>query len=207
MCNLDFSQYYLNLSQHPRYALRRHIWGMKKIFVFALFVLGFLRTSAQTFTLKSTDLGGQFTNEFVAGNFGCNGSNQSPQLSWANAPAGTKSFAVSMYDADAPTGSGFWHWIVVNIPSSISELKRGAGDPQGGLAPAGSLQTINDTGAPGYQGPCPGEGETAHRYLITVYALKTDKLGTTIQSPAALSGFLLNKAALAKASLIVYCKR
>jgi Raf kinase inhibitor-like YbhB/YbcL family protein len=180
---------------------------MKKIICFTLFILSFQHSFAQTFTLKSADLGGQFTNEFVAGNFGCNGSNQSPQLSWANAPAGTKSFAITMYDADAPTGSGFWHWVVINIPAAVTELKHGAGDPNGHTAPAGSLQTINDTGAPGYQGPCPGEGEAPHRYLITVYALNTEKLGTSTNSTAALSGYMLNKAALAKASLVVYCKR
>ena len=179
---------------------------MKKIIVFTLLALGVVRTAGQTFTLKSADLGGQFTNEFVAGNFGCNGGNQSPQLSWTNAPAGSFCFAISMYDPDAPTGSGFWHWMVVNIPSSVSELKRGAGNIRAGLAPPGSLQSMNDTGAPGYQGPCPDGGEQAHRYLITVYALKTENLGTTVQSTAALSGYLLNRAALAKASLVVYCK-
>lgn len=180
---------------------------MKKIIILSFFIVVSKLSLSQTFTLKSADLGGQFTNEFVAGNFGCSGNNQSPQLSWSNAPAGTKSFAITIYDADAPTGSGFWHWVIVDIPLSRSELKRGAGDPKDSLAPLGSLQTINDTGAPGYQGPCPGEGEAPHRYLITVYALKTEKLGTAVYSPAALSGYLLNKAALAKASLVVYCKR
>jgi Raf kinase inhibitor-like YbhB/YbcL family protein len=180
---------------------------MKKIIILSFFIVVSKLSLSQTFTLKSADLGGQFTNEFVAGNFGCSGNNQSPQLSWSNAPAGTKSFAITIYDADAPTGSGFWHWVIVDIPLSRSELKRGAGDPKDSLAPLGSLQTINDTGAPGYQGPCPGEGEAPHRYLITVYALKTEKLGTVVYSPAALSGYLLNKAALAKASLVVYCKR
>src|SRR4051812_38538727 len=110
-------------------------------------------TYSQTFTLKSADLGGQFTNEFIAGTFGCSGANQSPQLSWANAPDGTKSFAITMYDADAPTGSGFWHWVIVDIPANVTELKQGAGDVKKNLAPAGSLQSINDTGYAGYQGP------------------------------------------------------
>jgi Raf kinase inhibitor-like YbhB/YbcL family protein len=180
---------------------------MKKLLLFALLAISFQRLFAQNFTLKSSDLGGQFTNEFLAGNFGCSGSNQSPQLDWTGAPAGTKSFAVTMYDADAPTGSGFWHWVIVDVPASVIELKRGAGDLNARLAPDGCLQTINDTGTPGYLGPCPGEGDAPHRYLITVYALKMEKLGTNVNSPAALSSFMLNKAALAKASLIVYCKR
>ncbi len=162
---------------------------------------------AQTFTLRSNSLGGQFTYEFIAGNLGCNGTNVSPQLSWTSAPTGTKSFAVTMYDADAPTGSGFWHWVIVNIPASISELKAGAGDVKTKLAPLGSLQSINDTGAPGYQGPCPPEGDAPHRYLITVYALDTEKLGTNPTSTAALTGFMLSMHTLAKASLMVYCKR
>lgn len=170
-------------------------------------VWAWCQASAQTFTLASADLGGQFTNQFVAGNFGCNGSNQSPELHWTNAPTGTKSFAVTMYDPDAPTGSGFWHWVVTDIPASVNQLKAGAGNTQNNLTPTGSLQSINDTGATGYQGPCPGEGESPHRYVITVYALNTQKLGTNVNTTAALTGYLLNKAALAKASLIVYCKR
>ena len=180
---------------------------MKKsiITLFTLFSINFCYS--QTFTLKSPDLGGQFTNEFVAGNFGCNGANKSPALNWQNIPTGTKSLAVTMYDMDAPTGSGFWHWVVVDIPANVTGLKQGAGDVKSSLAPAGSLQSINDVGQPGYQGPCPGEGDQPHRYLITVYALKTAKLGTTSNSTAALSGFMLNKQAIAKASLIVYFKR
>lgn len=180
---------------------------MKNLLVTAVALIVFKLSYSQTFTLKSNDLGGQFTNEFVAGNFGCNGSNKSPELNWQNAPAGTKSFAITMYDMDAPSGSGFWHWVMVNIPANVLELKQGAGDIKSGLAPAGSLQSISDTGQPGYQGPCPGEGEAPHRYLITVYALKTDKLETAVNSTAALTGFLLNKQALSKASLVAYCKR
>ena len=180
---------------------------MKTLFATTVFLLTFGLANGQTFSLKSADLGGQFTNEFVAGNFGCSGSNKSPELNWQNAPAGTKSFAITMYDMDAPSGSGFWHWVMVDIPAGIFELKQGAGDVKSGLAPTGSLQSISDTGQPGYQGPCPGEGETPHRYLLTVYALRTEKLGTSANSTAALSGYLLNKQALAKASLVVYCKR
>ncbi|PWG79238.1 YbhB/YbcL family Raf kinase inhibitor-like protein [Pararcticibacter amylolyticus] len=180
---------------------------MKNILFTACLFLCASFTSGQTFTLSSADLGGQFTNEFIAANFGCTGSNKSPELHWTNAPAGTKSFAVTMYDADAPTGSGFWHWVLVDIPSNVMQLKSGAGSIPQKLAPDGSLQSLNDTGAPGYQGPCPPEGETAHRYIITVYALNTPKLGTSSQSTAALTGFMLHSATIARASLIVYCKR
>ncbi len=168
-------------------------WSMKKI----LFVLVFFchQASAQTFTLKSDDLGGQFTKTFT-----CSGENQSPELHWTNAPSDAKSFAITMYDPDAPTGSGFWHWVVVNIPANITQINRGQ-------AIAGSLSAMNDTGASGYQGPCPPEGDRAHRYIITVYALNTAKLGTTATTTAAMTGFMLNKAAIAKASLIVYSQR
>ena len=180
---------------------------MKKLFTF-LFGLILTHTAfSQTFTLKSSSLGGQFTNEFTANAFGCNGSNNSPQLSWANAPAGTQSFAVTMYDYDAPTGSGFWHWVIVDIPANITELKQAAGDAKTTVAPAGSLQSINDAGFTGYLGPCPPQGDAPHRYIITVYALKTAKLGTSASSTAALTGFMLNGQTLAKASIVVYCKR
>lgn len=167
-----------------------------------LFILSFVafQASAQTFTLKSDDLGGQFTRGFTASNMGCSGDNRSPELHWTNVPAGTKSFAITMYDPDAPTGSGFWHWVVVDIPAAIRQLNSNS-------LPTGSFSSANDTGAAGYQGPCPPEGDAPHRYIITVHALNTAKLGTTSSSTAALTGFMLNKAAISKASLIVYAKR
>lgn len=179
---------------------------MKKIVLLICFITFYSGLFAQTFTLGSKDLGGQFTHAFVAGNFGYSGKNQSPELHWSNPPSGTKSFAVTMYDPDAPTGSGFWHWVVINIPASATQLLQGAGNANLKLAPAGSLQGLNDTGAQGYQGPCP-DGDTPHRYFITVYALNTDKLPAPPNATAALTGFLLNKAAIAKASLMVYCKK
>lgn len=180
---------------------------MKKVFTFLLGIVITHAAFSQTFTLKSSSLGGQFTNEIAANAFGCNGSNKSPELNWTNAPANTKSFAITMYDVDAPTGSGFWHWIIVNIPVGATELKEGAGDAKGAIAPAGSLQSINDAGFPGYIGPCPPQGDAAHKYIITVYALKTAVLGTSVSSSGALTGFLLNQQVLAKASIIAYYKR
>ncbi|WP_183558075.1 YbhB/YbcL family Raf kinase inhibitor-like protein [Mucilaginibacter sp. SP1R1] len=177
---------------------------------FILLVLAAILSStaqAQTFTLKSADLGGQFTNEFISGTFGCSGANKSPQLEWQNAPAGTQSFAVTIYDPQAPTGSGWWHWVIFDIPASTHELKQGAGDPSAKLAPAGSIQGLTDFGVPGYGGPCPPQNDTAHGYVITVYALKSAKLGTDNKASAALTGFMLNQNIIAKASLIVYYKR
>src|SRR5450631_4404445 len=98
---------------------------MKNIlFIISTFLLGISFSSGQTFTLKSKDIGGQATNKQVFNNFGCKGENISPQLYWENTPEGTKSFAVTMYDPDAPTGSGFWHWVVFDIPKNTTELNQ-----------------------------------------------------------------------------------
>lgn len=159
---------------------------------------------AQTFTLKSKEVGGQFTNRHMFNAFGYSGENVSPQLAWENAPAGTQSFAVTMYDKDAPTGSGFWHWVVFNIPASVHELVSGAGDASGKLMPAGAIQSITDYGSVGYGGPAPPPG-APHQYLITVYALKS-KVDATVATSGALVGFHLNALALAKASIVVYAQ-
>ena len=162
---------------------------------------------AQTFTLKSKDIGGQMTLQQVLSGFGCTGKNLSPQLSWENVPEGTKSFAITIYDKDAPTGSGWWHWVVFDIPSTASELKQGAGDASKNLLPAGAIQGVTDFGQAGYGGPCPPEGDKAHQYLITVYALKTDKLGLDSKASPALVGYYLSGNTLAKASIVAYYKR
>jgi len=176
---------------------------MKRIStLIAVIILGCSAAMAQTFTLKSNDLGGQFVNDQLWNQMGYHGKNVSPQLSWENAPAGTQSFAVAMYDVDAPTGSGFWHWVVYNIPADVKELKAGAGDLSRHLLPAGTVNGINDAGAPGYIGPAPLPG-LPHQYLITVYALKT-KLELDKNAPAAYVGVFLNLNLLAKASIVAY---
>lgn len=167
----------------------------------ALLFLG-LHAGAQTFTLKSNEIGGQATNRQFFNGFGCKGENVSPELSWENAPAGTQAFAVTMYDKDAPTGSGFWHWVVFNIPSTVSELKSGAGDPAKNLMPAGTVQSVTDFGQAGYGGPCPPPG-APHEYLITVYALKS-KVDLQQNATPAIVGFTLNMNLLAKASIVMY---
>jgi Raf kinase inhibitor-like YbhB/YbcL family protein len=173
-----------------------------------LTLAGVLFTSlipSKTFTLKSTDIGGQATNKEFYNGFGCTGENISPQLSWENIPEGTQSFAVTMYDKDAPTGSGFWHWVIYNIPATVTELKAGAGNVTSGIAPKECTQGITDFGVYGYGGPCPPPG-APHEYLITVYALKT-KLDLDKSASPALVGFNLNSNMLAKASIVMYGKR
>lgn len=182
---------------------------MKKSIVSAFCALIIFSSTAfaQTFTLKSTSIGGQATTKEVFNGFGCTGENVSPQLSWTNPPAGTKSFAVTVYDEDAPTGSGFWHWLIFDIPATTTELKAGTGDVSKGLAPAGAIQSLTDFGANGYGGPCPPVGHGFHKYTITVHALDTDKLGPDKSTTPALVGFNLNGHTLGKASLIMYYKR
>lgn len=160
-----------------------------------------------TFTLTSSDLGGEATKIQEFDGFGCSGDNQSPQLSWENAPEGTKSFAITMYDPDAPTGSGFWHWVVFDIPANVHELKTNAGDVAAHLAPKEAIQSMTDYGIKGFGGPCPPEGHGYHQYIITVFALKTDKLGLDENTNPAIVGFNLWNQTLAKASIIAYYKR
>ncbi len=156
-----------------------------------------------TFTLSSSDLGGQFSKKNEAGVFGCDGQNISPQLSWANAPEGTKSFAITIHDVDAPTGSGFWHWIAVDIPVATTALPAGAG----AIDAAGMLQISNDYGSPSFGGPCPPNGHGIHEYTITVYALDVAALGIDDSVSAAVGGFNINGHTIQKASMIAYYQR
>lgn len=139
--------------------------------------------------------------------FGCDGGNRSPHLAWDGAPAGTKSFAVTCFDPDAPTGSGFWHWVVVNIPPSVTVLPLDAGNPAGGKLPAGALQVRTDFGKPGYGGPCPPAGDHPHRYLFTVHAVSMDTLPVSADTSAAVVGFYLNFNTLAKVVLMALYRR
>lgn len=172
-----------------------------------LFFLPLGASSQDTFTLSSSDLGGQATMEQVFNGFGCSGANKSPQLTWKNAPEGTKSFAVTMYDPDAPTGSGWWHWVVFDIPASSTELPSGAGTSGMTGLPKGAVQSMTDFGSVGYGGPCPPPGHGPHRYIITVHALSTEKLGLDASAGAPMVGFNLSQHTLAKASILFYYGR
>ncbi len=136
--------------------------------------------------------------------FGGNGDNVSPALSWENAPSQAKSFAVTVYDPDAPTGSGFWHWVAWNIPAGSSTLAPGAGNP---LAASGIAQASSDFGAVGYGGCCPPEGDIPHRYVFTLHALSCDDLGVAPELPNAVIRFLINMHTLEKASVVTLYKR
>ena len=168
-------------------------------------VLGGVAANAQGMTLTSADLkeGASFGNEQVFRGFGCTGANVSPALSWSGAPAATKSFAVTMYDPDAPTGSGWWHWVVFNIPPGTTSLPTGAGDVKKKLMPKGAIQGRTDYGAVGYGGPCPPPGDKPHHYQITIFAVDVDKLPDAKNDAvsAALVGYDLGSHTLAKATL------
>jgi Raf kinase inhibitor-like YbhB/YbcL family protein len=183
---------------------------MKKIAFGITFILILAVTAgADRFALTSPQLhpGGKMAEAQVYNGFGCTGKNISPELKWKGEPAGTKSFAVTVYDPDAPTGSGWWHWVIFNIPASVRELKENAGRPDAGLAPAGSIQIRSDYGQPGYGGACPPAGDKPHRYIFTLYALDTQKLDPGMNATAALVGFNLHQHALAKTSLTVKYSR
>ena len=148
---------------------------------------------AAGFTLSSPTIkpGSTLTQAQVFNGFGCSGQNISPELRWSGAPAGTKSFAVTLYDPDAPTGSGWWHWVVINLPADSTGLVEGAGSSAGKL-PAGAVQGRTDFGSAGFGGACPPEGAKPHRYIFTVFALKTDKIDVPADATAALIGFMVN---------------
>ena len=153
---------------------------------------------AADFSVTSADIapGQTLAPAQVFQGFGCTGGNQSPQLSWHGAPAGTQSYAITMYDPDAPTGSGWWHWSVFNLPSSTTSLAAASAN-----LPAGAVQGRNDYGDSAFGGACPPPGERPHRYQITVWALKTDKLPLDRHASGAMLGYMLNANALGKAQL------
>jgi Raf kinase inhibitor-like YbhB/YbcL family protein len=146
------------------------------------------------------------SNDQVYSGFGCSGKNISPALSWKGAPSGTRSFAITVYDPDAPTGSGWWHWVVYNIPADVTELPAGAGNA-GGKLPTGAAQGHTDFGTSGFGGACPPAGDKPHRYIFTVYALKMEKISVPDEASAAMVGFMIHSNALAKASLTARYRR
>jgi hypothetical protein len=130
------------------------------------------------------------------------GEDASPQLSWSGAPEGTQSFAVTMYDPDAPTQSGFWHWAVADIPAAVTELPTGAGDSDGSGLPAGAYQLKNDGGAARFIGAAPPAGHGPHRYFITVFALDVDKIGVGPDASPANLGFNIFSHSIGRATLV-----
>ncbi|MDD4975702.1 MAG: YbhB/YbcL family Raf kinase inhibitor-like protein [Bacteriovorax sp.] len=174
---------------------------MLKIFFLILFT-SVISIPSFGFELSSPDIkdGARLTDQQVFNGFGCFGKNISPLLQWKNPPIGTKSFAVTVYDPDAPTGSGWWHWTVFNIPSSVTQLEQGSGSNSKKL-PLNAIEGRTDFGKPGFGGACPPVGDKPHRYIFTLYALKIEKLDLTSEASGALVGFYLGQNTIAKSTL------
>lgn len=180
---------------------------MKKIFLGLCASALFAQTSF-ALELTSTDIAhGEFmprAQEFTG--FGCDGGNLSPALSWSGAPKGTEAFALLVHDPDAPTGSGWWHWQVINIPKNVTTLKAGAGTKDSEVLPKGSVQIENDYGVAAFGGACPPPGHGAHRYQFTLYALK-QKLDLPTNASGALTGYMVKANALESATIEALYKR
>ena len=149
-----------------------------------------------SFTLTSTDVtnGQPLKDDQVA-----SGGNSSPQLSWSGAPEGTKSYVVTCYDPDAPTPSGFWHWVAVDLPADVTELAAGAAS--GGL-PGSAFHCANDVGEHGFAGAAPPQGDHVHRYYFVVHAVGEDSLGVDENASPAVVSFNLIFKALARAQIV-----
>ena len=178
---------------------------IQKMVLIGCLTLGSSSLLAEGLMLHSDDLKGQLSINQVFNGFGCTGKNISPELSWEDAPEGTKSFAVTVYDPDAPTGSGWWHWIVFNIDKKTNYIKADACALK--KLPAGAIQSKTDFGAYEFGGACPPVGDKAHAYITTVHALDVEDLKLDKEASPALVGYMLNVHTLEKSSLITYYKR
>jgi Raf kinase inhibitor-like YbhB/YbcL family protein len=154
-----------------------------------------------TFEVTSTDVtdGAELPTPQVSGIFGAGGTDTSPQLSWSGFPPETKSFAVTVYDPTAPTGAGFWHWAVVDIPATTTELATGAGDDEGAQLPPGAFQLKNDASLARFLGAAPPAGHGKHNYFIAVHALDVESLGLDAGATPAFLGFNMSGHTLARA--------
>lgn len=162
--------------------------------LWALPIIFSLPVYAESFTLSSKDIThGEFMDKQQEFNgFGCQGDDLSPHLKWSSPPQGTKSFAITAYDPDAPTGSGWWHWQVINLPANVMELASNAGSVKENLLPKGALQIRNDYGVKGFGGACPPAGHGVHHYRFTLHALSVDKLELPKNASSALAGYMIN---------------
>lgn len=178
---------------------------MKTTVILSTIIAGALSLCAQNFTVTSNDISGQLSKNQEFSGFGCSGKNMSPALEWKEPPKGTKSFALTLYDPDAPTGSGWWHWLVFNIPKNVMHLAENASAQK--TLPKGAVESVNDYGQTQFGGACPPAGDKAHRYVLTVYALDVEKLDLDADARPALVGYMLNAHAIAKSSTIGYYDR
>jgi Raf kinase inhibitor-like YbhB/YbcL family protein len=157
-----------------------------------------------SFQVTSTDIadGQELPTPQLSGIFGAGGQDLSPQLEWSGFPEGTRSFAVTVYDPDAPTAAGFWHWAVADIPASVTSLPTGAGDDEGSGLPEGAIQLANDAGLKRFLGAAPPPGHGPHRYFFVVHAVDVESLGVPEDARPAFLGFNLFSHTLARATLV-----
>ena len=186
------------------------MFSFKSLAVSALLALSMSAIAdAGNFTLSSPTIkpNGMLGSMQLFDGFGCAGGNISPALDWRDAPLGTKSFALTVYDPDAPTGSGWWHWVVLNLPATASGLAEAVGNPSGASLPVEAIQVRNDFGQPGFGGACPPAGDKAHRYVFTVYALKTARIDLPSNASAAFAGFMIHTNAIGSANITAFYGR
>lgn len=182
---------------------------IKSLFLVAFFVSCSMNNANAKLQINSPEIApnAMISNKNIFKGFGCNGENISPQIRWSNAPLGTKGYALTVYDPDAPTGSGWWHYVAVNIPLNYSELPAAFGAENKFEIKDGIKQVRNDFGVHNFGGPCPPVGDKAHRYIFTIYALKTEKLDIPESATAAFAGFMINQNTISKASFTGFYKR
>jgi Raf kinase inhibitor-like YbhB/YbcL family protein len=163
-----------------------------------------------SFSLVSPDtrLGPGFPNEYVLNKVGCTGGNRSPPLAWLGAPAGTKSFVITLFDRDErSTPSGWWHWVLYDLPADTTQLATGAGDEGGKWLPSPALQGRSDLGTEAYHGACPAKGDPSHRYVFTIYALNIATLPVSPGASGAMVTSTLHEYLLGEAVLVAHYAR
>lgn len=174
-------------------------------FVVAALACALAQADTSTLSLTSPDFGPEapIPQAHIFNSDGCSGQNRSPALAWHGAPAGTKSFAITMFDLDEHgSPSGWWHWVVYNVPATSAQLSENAGSEKDGRLPAGAIAGRTDYGKDAYDGPCPGKGEPPHRYQITLYALNVGKLPVPSEASGAMVTFTAHDYTIAKATLM-----
>ena len=177
---------------------------MKTRLAVSICMMTMLSFTAESMVITSPQVteGASLNTQQVFNQWGCEGDNVSPELVWRDVPKGTKSFAVTMYDPDAPTGSGWWHWVMINIPANQTQLASDAGNQSGENLPKGAQMQRNDFGFVGFGGACPPPNSAPHNYKITVYALDVDTLGVPADGSPALAGYYILQHRIGEAQLL-----